>query len=66
MHHLRLIILTPIWLFYRPRKTWAEFKSGLRPHKCSFDEVVIENKKGKLVAYNTCTWKGCGEREEVE
>lgn len=56
---IQLILLTPFWLLSisPDKKTWAEFKSGLIKHKCTYDySKPIYDKHGR---YYKCEHLGC-------
>jgi hypothetical protein len=57
-HKLKVILLTPFWLLSTSpsRKTWAEFKSGLIDHVCSYDYSKPSFEGGK---HYRCNHLGC-------
>lgn len=57
-YYIQLILLSPLWYLSRgpARKSWSDFKSGLRPHVCSFNYDPTERSPGM---YWHCSHPGC-------
>lgn len=59
---LQLIFITPLWVLHiGQKKKWSEFKSGLIPHKCEWEDVPYEIMDCTYdnVHYHACKHYGC-------